>query len=110
MKRAGVPNLKQAAVEVRHTATQVNQEWFGAMRRTGASGEPPSSERHRRDREEKVMARAVEVLEHEDAARTWLLRDNRSLGGSSPLAFLDTESGYELVLATLRRIEYGVVS
>ena len=50
------------------------------------------------------------VFEDENAAREWINRDNRSLGGESPLSLLDTEAGYELVLDTLGRIEYGVVA
>lgn len=50
----------------------------------------------------------MQVLEDEDAARRWINRENRSLGGESPLSLLDTEAGYELVLDTLARIEYGV--
>ncbi|WP_220476902.1 antitoxin Xre/MbcA/ParS toxin-binding domain-containing protein [Massilia cavernae] len=46
----------------------------------------------------------------EEAAKTWLRQNNRSLGGEVPLSLLDTEVGYELVLDTLGRIEHGVVS
>jgi uncharacterized protein (DUF2384 family) len=31
-----------------------------------------------------------------------------SLGGRTPLSLLDTMEGYELVINTLSRIEYGV--
>jgi uncharacterized protein (DUF2384 family) len=31
-----------------------------------------------------------------------------SLGGKTPLSLLDTMEGYELVMTTLARIEYGV--
>lgn len=68
------------------------------------------SEQDRVYRAHKVWSRAVEVLEDEDSARKWINRENRSLGGEVPLALLDTEVGYELVLDTLARIEYGVVS
>jgi putative toxin-antitoxin system antitoxin component (TIGR02293 family) len=67
-------------------------------------------EQDRMYRVNRVFERANEVLEHEEAARAWILRENRSLGGESPLALLDTEAGYELVLDTLGRIEYGVIS
>lgn len=69
-----------------------------------------SSEQDRLYRTEKVLARTLAVLEDERSARTWLLQANRSLGGEAPLAMLDTEAGYELVLDTLGRIEYGVVA
>jgi len=69
-----------------------------------------SAEQDRIYRAERVWARAVDVLEDEAVARSWINRENRSLGGEAPLALLDTEVGYELVLDTLGRIEYGVVS
>lgn len=69
-----------------------------------------SSEQDRMYRAAKVWLRAVAVLEDEVAARAWINRNNRSLGGETPLSLLDTEVGYELVLDTLGRIEYGVVS
>jgi putative toxin-antitoxin system antitoxin component (TIGR02293 family) len=61
-------------------------------------------------RAEKVFSRAMQVLEDDAAAKAWLSRPNRTLGGEVPLSLLDTEIGYELVLDTLGRIEYGVVS
>lgn len=58
----------------------------------------------------KVLARAVGVLEDEEAARSWMTRSIRTLGGVTPLSLLDTETGYELVLDTLGRIEQGVAA
>lgn len=69
-----------------------------------------ASEQDRIYRADRVWSRALEVLEDEDAARAWIRRDNRSLGGEAPLSLLDTEVGYELVLDTLGRVEYGIVS
>lgn len=69
-----------------------------------------ASEQDRLYRTEKVLARTLAVLEDEPSARAWLVQANRSLGGEAPLAMLDTEAGYELVLDTLGRIEYGVVA
>jgi putative toxin-antitoxin system antitoxin component (TIGR02293 family) len=69
-----------------------------------------ASEQDRMYRADRVWSRAVAVLEDEGAARSWLGQNNRSLGGEAPLSLLDTEVGYELVLDTLGRIEYGVVS
>ena len=69
-----------------------------------------SAEQDRIYRAEKVWARALGVLEDEQSARRWIVRENRSLGGEAPLSLLDTEAGYELVLDTLGRIEYGIVS
>jgi putative toxin-antitoxin system antitoxin component (TIGR02293 family) len=67
-------------------------------------------EQDRLYRAEKVLQRAQSVFEDVVAARIWITRDNRSLGGVSPLSLLGTEAGYELVLDTLGRIECGVIS
>lgn len=78
--------------------------------RLAKNGELSSSERDRMYRAEKVWQRAMDVFEDEEAVRTWVVQSNRSLGGEAPLALLDTEPGYELVLDTLGRIEHGIVS
>lgn len=76
-----------------------------------ALDEPLSNvEQDRIYRVEKVLSRAQQVLEDANAVKTWLNHANRSLGGVTPLSLLDTEAGYELVLDTLGRIEYGVFS
>ncbi|HEX8612194.1 MAG TPA: antitoxin Xre/MbcA/ParS toxin-binding domain-containing protein [Telluria sp.] len=69
-----------------------------------------STEQDRLYRADRVWKRTLEVLEDENSARRWIIRTNRSLGGEAPLALLDTEVGYELVLDTLGRIEHGVVA
>jgi putative toxin-antitoxin system antitoxin component (TIGR02293 family) len=69
-----------------------------------------ASEQDRLYRTEKVLTRTLAVLEDEASAKAWLVQDNRSLGGEAPLSLLDTEAGYELVLDTLGRIEYGIVA
>ena len=69
-----------------------------------------ASEQDRLYRTEKVLARACAVLEDDASAKAWVVRGNRALGGEAPLALLDTEVGYELVLDTLGRIEYGIIS
>lgn len=68
-----------------------------------------ATEQDRIYRTHRVWKRALEVFDDENDARRWINRDNRSLGGESPLALLDTEVGYELVIDTLGRIEYGIV-
>lgn len=78
--------------------------------RLAKNGELSSSERDRVYRAEKIWQRALEVFEDEGAVRTWVIQANRSLGGEAPLSLLDTEPGYELVLDTLERIEYGIVA
>lgn len=78
--------------------------------RISSNGKLSATEQDRVYRAEKVLSRAVQVLEDEESAQAWLSRGNRSLGGEAPLALLDTEVGYELVMDTLGRIEYGIVS
>lgn len=79
-------------------------------KRITENGDLNPAERDRVYRVERVLSRARAVLEDASAAQTWISRSNRSLGGVSPLSLLDTEAGYELVLDTLGRIEYGVIS
>ncbi len=67
-------------------------------------------EQDRMFRADRLWQRALAVFEDEAATRTWIKHENRTLGGEAPLALLDTEAGYELVLDTLGRIEYGVVA
>jgi putative toxin-antitoxin system antitoxin component (TIGR02293 family) len=78
--------------------------------RISANGLLSATEQDRVYRAESILSSAVRVLEDEIAARAWVSRPNRALGGEVPLALLDTEAGYELVMDTLGRIEYGVVT
>jgi putative toxin-antitoxin system antitoxin component (TIGR02293 family) len=57
-----------------------------------------------------LLARTLAALEDEASAKAWLMQENRSLGGEAPLALLDTQVGYELVLDILGRIEYGIAA
>lgn len=61
-------------------------------------------------RSAKALARAQEVFEDSHAASSWLKREIRSLGGVTPVSLMDTDSGFELVMHTLGRIEHGVVA
>lgn len=58
----------------------------------------------------RVLERAIDVFEDSQSARQWLKRQIRSLGGVAPISLLDTQTGYELVMDTLGRIEHGVVA
>ncbi|MDQ1923699.1 type II RES/Xre toxin-antitoxin system antitoxin [Massilia pseudoviolaceinigra] len=69
-----------------------------------------STEQDRVYRADRVWKRTLDVLEDDDSARRWITRNNRALGGESPLSLLDTEVGHELVMDTLGRIEHGVVA
>jgi putative toxin-antitoxin system antitoxin component (TIGR02293 family) len=65
------------------------------------------AEQDRIYRAERAFARAREVFGDGNAQR-WMAGPVRTLGGVSPLTLLDTQPGYEMVIATLGRIEYGV--
>jgi putative toxin-antitoxin system antitoxin component (TIGR02293 family) len=56
----------------------------------------------------RITQLAADTLGGVDQARVWLNRDNRSLGGHSPLSMLDTEIGARQVEETLTRINYGM--
>ena len=67
-----------------------------------------SDEGDRISRVAKVLRRAVEVFGDEGQGTAWITNTVSSIGGKTPLSLLDTVEGYELVSATLSRIEYGV--
>ena len=58
----------------------------------------------------RVLAAAADVLGSEANAREWLISANRALDGTPPIKLLDTGIGFQQVLETLKRIEYGVYS
>jgi putative toxin-antitoxin system antitoxin component (TIGR02293 family) len=73
------------------------------------TGEALSAEESDRvSRVAKVVRRAVEVFGDDDQGKAWMTDSISALGGKTPLSLLDTMEGYELVVATLYRIEYGV--
>ena len=58
----------------------------------------------------RVLARATEVLGSREDARSWLRAPLLAIGKRRPLEALRTESGAELVLQVLGRLEDGVYS
>lgn len=58
----------------------------------------------------RLYERACEVLGSPEAARRWLGRPLRALGGVVPLEHADTEPGAREVEDVLGRIEHGVFS
>jgi putative toxin-antitoxin system antitoxin component (TIGR02293 family) len=56
----------------------------------------------------RLVARAMDVLDGLENARTWLTEPARGLGGERPLAFADTEPGAREVERLLIRLEHGV--
>lgn len=92
-------------------ATRKNVAGKAAKEKRIVLAEPALSlEQCRSYRLKEVLSRALQVLEDPTAVMRWLNQTNRSLGGVSPLSLLDTETGYQLVLDTLGRIEYGIFS
>jgi putative toxin-antitoxin system antitoxin component (TIGR02293 family) len=58
----------------------------------------------------RIVALAVEVLEDDARAVSWLKRDQVGLGGRTPLSLLATDAGRDEVEKLLLRIEHGVYS
>ena len=58
----------------------------------------------------RIIALAKSSLGGPDAARRWLKRPNRALGGQAPLSVVDTEPGSRVVENVLGRIAFGGVS
>jgi len=56
----------------------------------------------------RIYARALDVLEDEEKARSWLHKPNRSLGGRVPLKVMDTDIGALEVERVLGRLEHGI--
>ncbi len=88
--------------------------WLGVSRATlhrrKKSGQLDPTESERLIRVARLMARAAEVFESDEAARAWLKRPAVALAGESPLAFADTGIGAQQVEFLLGRLEYGVMS
>jgi len=58
----------------------------------------------------RILALARLYVGDREAARGWLKRPNRALGGSTPLDLIDTEPGARAVENVLGRIAFGGVS
>ena len=88
--------------------------WLGLSRATlhrrKKSGQLDASESERLIRVARLMARATEVFESDESARSWLKRPALALAGESPLGFADTEVGAREVEFLLGRLEQGVFS
>jgi putative toxin-antitoxin system antitoxin component (TIGR02293 family) len=79
------------------------------LARRKAQGVLDPDESDRLVRFARVIAHATEVLGSLEKAALWLRRDNRALGGGSPLEMLDTEIGSRAVEGVLLRLEHGVI-
>jgi putative toxin-antitoxin system antitoxin component (TIGR02293 family) len=56
----------------------------------------------------RIYEKALEVLESQDMAESWLKKPARGLGYKIPLEYADTELGAQEVINLLGRIEHGV--
>lgn len=66
-----------------------------------------SYESERLFRAAKVIARAHEVFGNLAKCLAWLRAPKTLFGGATPISFVDTEPGAEMVLDLLDRIEHG---
>jgi putative toxin-antitoxin system antitoxin component (TIGR02293 family) len=80
------------------------------LHRRKAQGRLGPEESDRVLRFARLMGKAIEVMEGEDAARRWLNSPQVGLGGAVPLDYAETEVGAREVEDLLGRIEYGVYS
>ena len=58
----------------------------------------------------RLYERGIEVFGTMDNFNDWMKTPNYTLNGETPLNLLDTSIGFDLVLQTIGRIEYGVFS
>ncbi|TDQ08605.1 type II RES/Xre toxin-antitoxin system antitoxin [Pedobacter metabolipauper] len=58
----------------------------------------------------RLYERGVEVFGTMDNFNDWMKTPNYTLNGETPFNLLDTSIGFDLILQTLGRIEYGIFS
>lgn len=80
------------------------------LHRRKATGRLDPAESDRVLRFARLMGKAIEVLETEENARSWLTAPQYGLGGAVPLEYAGTEVGAREVEDLLGRIAYGVFS
>ena len=85
----------------------ISRATFHRRRKTGHLESPESEKLIRFAR---LLRRATEALESEEAAREWLKTPAVAFAGESPLSFADTEIGAREVEYLLGRLEHGVFS
>jgi putative toxin-antitoxin system antitoxin component (TIGR02293 family) len=112
--KAGLPYAALASVVerihmVQDEITDVLHLTPRTLARRKAQGVLDPDESDRLVRFARVIAHTTEVLGTLEKAALWLRRDNRALGGHSPLEMLDTEIGSRAVEGVLLRIEHGVI-
>lgn len=105
--------IGRVAAEVLKTSVQSLLTYLripsSTVTRKLAAGERLSSgESDRVSRVLLVHAHAADVFENRDIAAQWMQVPHAELDGESPIAMLDTQTGYDAVQRILQRIEYGV--
>lgn len=81
------------------------------LTRRRVAGRLDSAESDRLVRAARLFHQMLELFEGDgDAARAWLTRPQRGLGGATPLEFARTETGAREVERLLGRLEHGVVT
>jgi putative toxin-antitoxin system antitoxin component (TIGR02293 family) len=80
------------------------------LHRRKATGRLDPAESDRVLRFARLMGKAIEVLETEENARSWLTAPQYGLAGAVPLEYAGTEVGAREVEDLLGRIAYGVYS
>jgi putative toxin-antitoxin system antitoxin component (TIGR02293 family) len=81
-----------------------------SLQRRRSSGRLARFESDRLYRLARIVALAHQSLGDRSRAARWLKRSNRALGGSAPLASVDTELGAREVENVLGRIAFGGIS
>jgi putative toxin-antitoxin system antitoxin component (TIGR02293 family) len=113
--RQGFPH--RVVEELMHTSGLTLKELAGALdlsprslqrrRRTGRLARFESDRLYRLAR---IIALARDSFGADEPALHWLKRPNRALGGTAPVAAIDTEVGARQVENVLGRIAYGGIS
>ena len=81
------------------------------LARRREAGRLGSAESDRLVRASRLFQQAVDLFEGDaDAARRWLTRPQRALGGATPLAYARTETGGREVEQLIGRLEHGIAS
>lgn len=114
--REGLP--VGALISVRDRAQLSDETIYGSLRiakRTAARRKKEAARLKPSESElvlrlARALAAAKDVLGSQQKAATWLLRENRALGGAVPITLLDTGIGFQQVMDVLKRIEHGVFS
>ena len=101
--------MRAAGLTLKELATTLDLSARSLQRRR-REGRLARYESDRLYRLARVIAIAKHYLGDGPKAARWLRRPNRALGGSTPLALVDTELGARTVENVLGRIAYGGVS